>query len=75
MKAFTLKQYFQIILIVLVFASIGYMFGFHMMFLHNAFEIFWYALYFIGGLTIMSLIAWTYESFFLEVTVIPPKKG
>ena len=73
MKALSLKTWFQIVLVIAVFALLGYAFGFHMLFMHNAFEVFYYALYFAGALSLYSLVGWTYQTLFVDAETIPAK--
>lgn len=64
MKALTLKDWFIVVLVVIVFAVLAYMFGLHMLFMHNAYEVFWYGLYFVAGLSLYQLTAWLYDVLF-----------
>ena len=73
MKALSLKTWFQIILVIAVFALLGYVFGFHMLFMHNAMEIFWYALYFVAGLSLYSVLGWLYQTIFVKAETVPAK--
>lgn len=62
MKALTLKEWFIVVCVIVVFSALAYMFGFHMLFLHNAYEVFYYALYFIAGLSLYQVLmsTWTF---------------
>lgn len=62
----SLRTWFEIVLVIVVIATLGYFFGFYMLFTHGALEIFYYALLFGLGLSLYSLIAWTYETLFAE---------
>lgn len=61
MNALTLKEWFVVIVVMLVSAVLAYIFGFHMLFLHNAYEVFWYALYFGGCLSLWQLLVSGYN--------------
>lgn len=71
MKALSLRTWFEIVLVILVVATLGYFFGFYMLFMHGALEIFYYALLFVAGLSLYSLLAWTYETLFAETAEVP----
>lgn len=45
MKAFSMREMFTVVIILAVAGVFGYIFAFNTLFMHNAFEIFWYMLY------------------------------
>ena len=73
MISLSLNTLFQIVLVIALFALLGYVFGFHMLFMHNAMEIFWYALYFVAGLSLYSVLGWLYQTIFVKAETVPAK--
>lgn len=51
-------------MVLVVFSAFAYMFGLHMLFMHNAFEVFYYALYFGLGISLYQVVASVWNFFF-----------
>lgn len=62
MKVYSIKELLYVVIVMIVLGVIGYFIGLNMFFVHSAFEIFYYILFFAVGFLVYNLVAWIVET-------------